>query len=379
MQIRMRLDGIPWAMAAGRALLGPVMIAGEKCGWNGVMLAWIVVTALVSDIFDGVLARRWGSDTAAVRLFDSMSDTVFYLCVAITIAVGRPEVWRANAGMLAALMGLEAVRLVVEFAKFGKPASYHSYLAKAWGLVMAVAVVGVFASPGVGLLLPLALGLGIACNVEGLAMTWMLPVWHRDVKSLWAAWRLRQELRGRVAVRQVVGNAGAMIAKTAAGGTALLALCLMAPHSAWAIEPGQAMYTGGTAAIAQDNMGVLDFASPKALVFRYKKPDGMPGELDVDYTKLNSFEYRNEVTHHLGVLPAIAVGLVAARQRRYFFSISYTDETGAAQVAIFEVAKRDQPAVMAVLHARSPTACRLAPGMYGEFNCRVAARPTVAK
>jgi phosphatidylglycerophosphate synthase len=202
MQVRLRLDGIPWAMAAGRALLGPVVIVGERCGWSGLGLAAIVVTALVSDIFDGVLARRWGCDSAAVRLFDSMSDTVFYLCVAIAICIGHPQVWRENAGLLAVLMSLEALRLIVEFWKFGKPASYHSYLAKAWGLVMAVAVVGVFAWPGAAVLVPVALGLGIACDLEGLAMTAMLPVWHRDVKSLRAAWVLRREMVGIPHARQ---------------------------------------------------------------------------------------------------------------------------------------------------------------------------------
>jgi CDP-diacylglycerol--glycerol-3-phosphate 3-phosphatidyltransferase len=167
MEIRFELDAIPWAMAAGRALLGPMTITGAKCGWNGATLAGIVVTALLSDIFDGVLARRCGCDSAAVRLFDSMSDMVFYLCVGTAIWIGHPQVWRANGGLLAALLGLEAARMAVEIARYGKPASYHSYLAK-----------------------------GIACNLEGLAMTLVLPVWRRDVKGLRAAWVLRTEILG---------------------------------------------------------------------------------------------------------------------------------------------------------------------------------------
>ena len=47
--------------------------------------------------------------------------------------------------MLVVLLGMEAARFAFDFVKFGRPASYHSYLAKLWGLVMAVAVIGVFA------------------------------------------------------------------------------------------------------------------------------------------------------------------------------------------------------------------------------------------
>jgi phosphatidylglycerophosphate synthase len=181
-------ESIPWAMAAGRAALGPMLIAGAGCAWSPLMLAGIVVTALVSDIFDGVLARRWGCDTAGVRLFDSMMDTVFYLCVAAAMWVGRPEVLRGNARLLGGLLALEVVRFGFDLVKFGKAASYHSYLAKTWGLVMAVAVTAVFATGHTNGLVPVALGLGIACNLEGLAMSVVLPVWRRDVKWLGAAW-----------------------------------------------------------------------------------------------------------------------------------------------------------------------------------------------
>ena len=47
MRIELRKQSIPWAMAAGRAALGPVLIAGQTaCSWNGITLAAMVVTAL---------------------------------------------------------------------------------------------------------------------------------------------------------------------------------------------------------------------------------------------------------------------------------------------------------------------------------------------
>jgi phosphatidylglycerophosphate synthase len=199
MRIKVQQEQIPWAMAVGRAVLGPVLIVGERCGWSGLGLAALVVAALASDIFDGVLARRWRCDTAGVRLFDTMADTVFYLCAAIALWIGQPQLLRANAALLGTLLALEVVRFGVDLAKFGKPASYHSYLAKAWGLTMATAVVAAFAAPNsahAGGLVPMALAVGIACDLEGLAMSLMLPVWRKDVKGLRAAWELRREMVG---------------------------------------------------------------------------------------------------------------------------------------------------------------------------------------
>jgi len=191
MQVSLCKQQIPWVMAAGRAALGPLAVVGQACGWNGAAMAAMIVAALLSDIFDGVLARRWKCDTAAVRLFDSMADTVFYLGVAVALWMGHRPALLAHTWLLGGLLSLEAARFAFDFAKFGKPASYHSYLAKTWGLVMAVAVTTTFATGGGGRLIAAALILGIACNVEGLAMSVVLSEWRRDVKTLSAALRIR--------------------------------------------------------------------------------------------------------------------------------------------------------------------------------------------
>lgn len=185
---------VPWAMAAGRALLGPVIILGDRCGWSGLTLAGMVVTALLSDIFDGVLARRWRMDTAAVRLFDSMCDLVFYVCVGVALWLYQPHLLFGNLGILCALLAVEAANFAANFAKYGRPASYHSYLAKAWGLVLAAAIAAAFVSGHAGLLMRIALMLGIASNLETIAMSLMLPVWRRDVRTLAEAWRIRKQL-----------------------------------------------------------------------------------------------------------------------------------------------------------------------------------------
>ncbi|MES2391014.1 MAG: CDP-alcohol phosphatidyltransferase family protein [Acidobacteriota bacterium] len=183
---------IPWLMATARALLGPIVALGHAARWDGSALAALVVAALFSDIFDGILARRWHSDTAALRLFDSMADTVFYIGVATAIAIAHPHLWRTHALLFFPLITLEALRFAFDFTKFGKPSSYHSYLAKTWGLLLAISVVTLFARSHADNLIAAALALGILCDIEGLTMSLLLPEWRRDVKSLSTAVRLRR-------------------------------------------------------------------------------------------------------------------------------------------------------------------------------------------
>jgi phosphatidylglycerophosphate synthase len=387
MNINFRKQQIPWIMAAGRAALGPLLIAGEACGWNGVALAGVVVTALLSDIFDGVLARRWACDTAAVRLFDSMADTAFYLCAAAALWVGQRGLLHLYAAPLGALLALEAVRFTLDFAKFGRPASYHSYLAKGWGLLMAVGVVGLFGLHRTSPIFSAAMALGIACQLEGLAMSLVLPAWRRDVKTLAAAWALRREMLGLVAGAPVAESAPSMpivsvprpgslirrrgIVTISAIVPVLLLLAMATP--ALALDAGQVAYDGGTAGVTQGAAGSFDLASGTTLVFKFHQADGSAAQIAIDYAKIRSYEYQDEVTHHLGVLPAIAVGLVTHRERRYTFAISYADSSDAVQVAIFEVAKADASAFKAVLHARASQLCG-----NGAFACARAVAPGCA-
>jgi phosphatidylglycerophosphate synthase len=346
---RVRREQIPWAMATGRAALGPVLIVGAACSWNPMALAAMVVAALLSDIFDGVLARRWGSDTPGVRLFDTVADTVFYLCTAVALWIAHPDVLRHNARLLAALLLLEGARLGFDLAKFGKPASYHSYLAKTWGLVMATAVTATFATRWGAALMPLALGLGIACNLEGLAMSVVLPFWRKDVKGLSAARRMRSMQNPKEIV---------VVPKLLARLLVVAVVCLVAAP-AFAVSAGEAAYVGGTtASVPNGTLGTLDTAAAEVLAFRYKSPtSAATGEIDIPYAKISNFQYSTEVAHHIGVLPAIAVSLVKRRERKHFFTISYSDKSNATEVAIFEVPKGRPPALLAILRARASQAC----------------------
>ena len=70
---------VPWGLIVLRAVACPLIVIGAWRGWPGGWLGAIVVMALLSDIYDGVLARRWGNETARLRVSDSVTDTFFIL------------------------------------------------------------------------------------------------------------------------------------------------------------------------------------------------------------------------------------------------------------------------------------------------------------
>lgn len=135
---------------------------------------------------------------------------------------------------------------------------------------------------------------------------------------------------------------------------ACLLIVVLMPLPAPAVEGGQVMYVGGTAERLKEGvLGRLDTTSQTTLNFEYSG-----GKLVIPFEEIDSYEYSQQVTRHLGVLPAIAVGLVKRRQRRHFFRITYHDESKAEQVAIFEVSKETPRTLLAVLQGRAPQGCR---------------------
>ena len=130
----------------------------------------------------------------------------------------------------------------------------------------------------------------------------------------------------------------------------ILVVCL----PALAVEESQVMYVGGTApAVTAGCVGRFDTTSDTALIF-----DCAKDKLVIPYAAIQSFDYSKEVTRHLGVLPAIGVGLLKMRRHQHFFRISYLDPQGTAQAAIFEVPKHMPRILQAVLETRAPRLCR---------------------
>jgi hypothetical protein len=144
----------------------------------------------------------------------------------------------------------------------------------------------------------------------------------------------------------------------------LVCLLLIVAVPTWGVEDGSALYVGGTVAnLKEGTQGRIDMSSLTEMAF-----ESSGNRLAIPYAKIEAYEYSQPVAHHLGVLPAIGVGLLKKRQRKHFVQISYRDEVNTPQVAIFEVSKKMPRTMLAILQLRAPQGCK--PKMYA--NCRLA-------
>ncbi|MDB5099019.1 MAG: CDP-alcohol phosphatidyltransferase [Cyanobacteria bacterium RYN_339] len=186
------MDRIPVLLIVLRFLLGPALYALVAANAPGVWVIAGATAGFLSDVFDGIIARRLGVATERLREADSWTDTWYYIWVAAAAWRANPETIAAYAVPLLAVLGLQALCWAIDFAKYRRFATYHQYSAKLWGITLFLAAVALLGFRQAGPFLWLTIAAGALSLVEGIAMTLVLPRWTHDVKGLWHALELRR-------------------------------------------------------------------------------------------------------------------------------------------------------------------------------------------
>lgn len=154
-----------------------------------------LVAAFLSDVFDGIVARRLGVATPALRRFDSLADSIFYAAATFAVWHLHRSAVSARWRPLAVLVMLEAGRYVLDFIKFKREASYHMWSSKLWGIALFAGFFSLLALGADTVLVDGAIYVGIVADLEGVAISILLPSWRSDVPSLVHAARLRRRER----------------------------------------------------------------------------------------------------------------------------------------------------------------------------------------
>lgn len=67
---------VPNAITIGRGLCGPLVLWLMLVADEPWVAFWVFAVAMMTDLFDGVLAQRWGSDRALGMFLDPLADKV---------------------------------------------------------------------------------------------------------------------------------------------------------------------------------------------------------------------------------------------------------------------------------------------------------------
>lgn len=177
-----------------RFFLSPVMLFAAYVYdiTAGQAIVLMLFMGLLSDIFDGIIARKAGVSSERLRRMDSQVDMIFWLSAGFSAWFIWPEVIRAHQLVIYSLLGMELTCYVVSIAKFSKETCSHAYLSKLWGLTLLAAFTDLIWNGNAGFLFFLCLGAGIVSHIDRILITLILPTWQHDIPSAYHAYRIRQ-------------------------------------------------------------------------------------------------------------------------------------------------------------------------------------------
>lgn len=147
---------------------------------------------LLSDIFDGIIARNLNVSSEKLRRLDSQVDIVFWLAIGLASWILHPEIIRHYGVYIVLLLCTEALCYAVSFIKFKKETCTHAWLSKLWGLSLIVAFTSILGFDRGGVAMTICLVLGFLSHLDVILITLILPKWTHDVPSTYHAIKIRK-------------------------------------------------------------------------------------------------------------------------------------------------------------------------------------------
>ena len=156
------------------------------------LIVILMYFGLLTDIFDGIIARKVGVSSEKLRRLDSQTDLVFWLSIGFATYWLNSEIIKDHWKSISLIFGMEALCYIISFWKFGKETCTHTWLSKFWGLSLLIAFTFLIGFSTANWAFYLCLILGLISYIDVILIILILPKWQFDVPSSYHAWKIRQ-------------------------------------------------------------------------------------------------------------------------------------------------------------------------------------------
>ena len=181
---------VPNLLSTFRLGCAPVLLV---LAWNGATNAFLACfgLGLVSDVLDGVLARRLGQESDLGARLDQWADFALWGCFPVGAWWLWPETARREVPYVILALVCLLLPTAIAYARYRAVPGYHTWAAKLAAVLMGIAVplLLIFDLAWPFRLAALFL---VVCALDELLITTLLPECRHDVPSVFHAARLRR-------------------------------------------------------------------------------------------------------------------------------------------------------------------------------------------
>lgn len=180
---------IPNSLSLFRIVAAPFLLL---TGWFEMPNLFFILFGmmLLSDALDGIIARMLDQTSELGARLDSYGDILTYLSTPIAAWWLWPDIVKEEVYYIIAAIIIYILPAVFALQKFGKLASYHTWITKASAVLMSIGVVVLLGFEN-NLLFHIAIYFLLIEMIENIIITLILPKQKSDVHSIWHAWKER--------------------------------------------------------------------------------------------------------------------------------------------------------------------------------------------
>ena len=180
---------IPNILSLFRIIAAPFLLL---TGWLEMPGLFFVLFGLMllSDVLDGFIARILDQTSELGARLDSYGDILTYLSTPLAAWWLWPDIIKEELYYIIAVIIIYILPAFFALAKFGKLASYHTWITKVSAVLMSAGVVVLLGFEN-ALLFHIAIYFLMIEMVENIAITIILPKPKSNIHSIWHAWKER--------------------------------------------------------------------------------------------------------------------------------------------------------------------------------------------
>jgi CDP-diacylglycerol--glycerol-3-phosphate 3-phosphatidyltransferase len=171
---------LPNAISMSRLLSVPVLLTLAMKGAQPVFAA-LLFLALVSDLVDGWLARRWSVVSKYGALLDSVADIAITLTILASAWILHPNVYEQDGWVIYSLLAAWLLAHSASLLRYGRLASFHTWLIRIGIATFNVFALILFTLGYYPWLLYLSASLSLLGVLEHFALLALLREWSPDI------------------------------------------------------------------------------------------------------------------------------------------------------------------------------------------------------
>lgn len=185
---------IPELLVYSRLIMAWIMvfIALMKTENASMIISILLFTGLLTDVFDGIIARYLKVSTMHLRQMDTQIDRVFWLSALFSLMMLHPDFFLDHILQISIVLFLELAVWLIGRIKFRNNISFHAILSKFWAITLLITFIDALPDGQAAVSFAVTFWYGLIAQLDVMLIIFILPKFQCDIPSAWHAFRIRK-------------------------------------------------------------------------------------------------------------------------------------------------------------------------------------------